>query len=51
MNYLVALLLVGLTTVAFLRILSVVERRDWPSGKAKAPGAALRALLLGRRTP
>jgi len=49
MNFLVGLLIVGVTMVIFLRILSAFESGGWPSEKASSPGAALRELFLGRR--
>ena len=45
MDYLVGLLLVGMTVVVFLRIVSVLENGTG----ARTTGAALRELLFGHR--
>jgi len=49
MNYLLCMLLIGITMAFFLRVLSLFERGAWPSEEAHSFGNALRELILGRR--
>jgi hypothetical protein len=49
MNYLVGVVIVGLTVVVFLRILALVESGTWAGNKRYSKRAVLRELLLGRR--
>ena len=49
MNYLLCMLLIGMTMAFFLRVLSLFERGTWPSDDARSFGGALRELILGQR--
>lgn len=49
MNYLICMLILGLVICLFLRVVSALERGQWPSEECVTPLAALRELLLGRR--
>ena len=49
MNYLVCMLILAMAICLFLRVVSLLERGDWPSEEALTTRAALRELLLGRR--